>query len=577
MRSCKVFNAILQLRLIELLNYITIKLLMNIFCKPLYWVLIPIIFIGCSTSKEVTTKSPLEQQISELPTALETPSLRWHHFTADSAYTKGISSDKAYKKILSDKSPKKTVVVAIIDSGVDIEHEDLSANIWVNEDEVAGDRIDNDGNGYVDDIHGWNFIGGPEGSHVNEDTYEATRLYAKLSKVFSDGDSLNLSGEKAEQFELFKEIRTKVKNERTKAIQNASQMEQIRIALNNAKSYLSISSIDSVKSEDIEPKSTDSPITQQAKQIISFFVENGLNEQNLEDEYQYYITRRDYHYNPDFDSRLIVGDDYNDLTDRYYGNNDVVGPRNEHGTHVAGIVGAVRNNSLGMDGVAEDVKLMILRTVPDGDERDKDVANSIRYAVENGADIINMSFGKGYSPQKEYVDEAVKFADEQGVLIIHGAGNGSDNVDVTDNFPTKYYEDGGVASNYITVGASSWQSDSSLVATFSNYGQKVDIFAPGVAIYSTYPSDDYESNDGTSMAAPVVSGVAAVIMAYYPELTASEVKTILLESATRFPERVVYKPGSTEGILFSELSSTGGIVNLYNALKLAEARTEGTN
>lgn len=549
---------------------------MKIIGKSLCWALIPIIFIGCSTSKEVATKSPLEEQVSELPTVLKTPSLRWHHFTADSAYNAGISSDKAYKEILSGKESQKTVVVAIIDSGIDIEHEDLSANIWVNEDEIPGDGIDNDGNGYIDDIHGWNFIGGPDGDHVNEDTYEATRLYAKFSKVFSDGDTLNLNREQTEQFELFKEVRTKVKNERTKAIQNANQMVQIKQALNNAKSYLSISSIDSVKSEDIKSKSTDSPIVQQAKQIISFFVENGLNEEDLENEHEYYITRRDYHYNPDFNPRSIVGDDYKDLSNRYYGNNDVAGPRSEHGTHVGGIVGAIRNNSFGMDGVAENVKLMVLRTVPDGDERDKDVANAIRYAAENGADIINMSFGKGYSPQKEYVDEAIRFADKKGVLIVHGAGNGSDNLDVTDSFPTRYYEDGGSASNYITVGASSWESDSMLVATFSNYGKKVDIFAPGVSIHSTYPSDDYEANDGTSMAAPVVSGVAAVIMTYYPELTATEVKSILMESATRFPDRVVYKPGSNEGILFSELSSTGGIVNLYNALRLIESRTQGT-
>ena len=549
---------------------------MKIIGKSLCWALIPIIFIGCSTSKEVATKSPLEEQVSELPTVLKTPSLRWHHFTADSAYNAGISSDKAYKEILSDKEPQKTVVVAIIDSGIDIEHEDLSANIWVNEDEIPGDGIDNDGNGYIDDIHGWNFIGGPDGDHVNEDTYEATRLYAKFSKVFSDGDTLNLNREQAEQFELFKEVRTKVKNERTKAIQNANQMVQIKQALNNAKSYLSISVIDSVKSEDIKSKSTDSPIVQQAKQIISFFVENGLNEEDLKNEHEYYITRRDYHYNPDFNPRSIVGDDYKDLSNRYYGNNDVAGPRSEHGTHVGGIVGAIRNNSFGMDGVAENVKLMVLRTVPDGDERDKDVANAIRYAAENGADIINMSFGKSYSPQKKYVDEAIRFADKKGVLIVHGAGNGSDNLDVTDSFPTRYYEDGDSASNYITVGASSWQSDSMLVATFSNYGKKVDIFAPGVSIYSTYPSDDYEANDGTSMAAPVVSGVAAVIMTYYPELTATEVKSILMESATRFPDRVVYKPGSNEGILFSELSSTGGIVNLYDALRLIESRTQGT-
>jgi subtilisin family serine protease len=315
---------------------------------------------------------------------------------------------------------------------------------------------------------------------------------------------------------------------------------------------------------------------QQAKQIITYLLNNGATEtelEELEDYYEHISGLAEYGLNPDFNPRAIVGDNYEDLENRIYGNNDVIGPSSDHGTHVAGIVGAIRNNDLGAQGIADHIELMILRTVPDGDERDKDVANSIRYAAENGARVINMSFGKGYSPQKEYVDAAMKFADSLGVLMVSGSGNGSDNIDSTNSYPTRFYKDGGKATNYLSVGASSWQSDSTLVASFSNYGKSnVDIFAPGVDVYSTYPENEYQMNSGTSMASPVVAGVAALIMSYYPELSTTEVKDIILETVTKV-DQMVYKPGTMEAIHFSELSSTGGIINAYEALKLAGERS----
>lgn len=302
----------------------------------------------------------------------------------------------------------------------------------------------------------------------------------------------------------------------------------------------------------------------------------GVTEDDINDAYKQFDKMYNYAYNPDFDPRYIVGDDYEDLSNRFYGNNDVEGPRSDHGSHVAGIVGAIRDNELGMNGISGNVSLMIVRTVPDGDERDKDVANAIRYAVENGADIINMSFGKAYSPQKFYVDEAMKFADENNVLLISGSGNSAENIDSTISYPNKFYDDGGVMKNYLAVGASSWLSDSLLAAEFSNYGTRVDLFAPGVDIYSTTPDNTYEAFSGTSMASPAVAGAAALLMSYYPELTAYEIKMILLESVTK-PSNVVYKPGSDIAVPFSELSATGGILNIYEAFRLAEIKTSGSN
>jgi subtilisin family serine protease len=540
-----------------------------------------ILFAGCSSTNKTTTNtnttptSETEPSTEVLEIVAEAPE-NWHHLSKDETTFIGIETEKAYEELLAGKEPARKVVVAIIDSGTDIEHEDLSANIWVNEDEIAGNNIDDDGNGYIDDVHGWNFIGGKDGQNVDKDTYELTRVYVNLKERFDGTDKDNLSEEDKEDFEYYQTIKAEFEKERADAKTSFENLQNIMDAISGAKSIFKVSSIDSVSNNELKPSYNDGPYMKQAKQIITYFRDLEVTEEDIVDAYEQFDKMYNYAYNPDFDPRYIVGDDYEDLENRFYGNNDVEGPRSDHGTHVAGIVAAVRDNSLGMNGVASNTSLMILRAVPDGDERDKDIANAIRYAVENGAHVINMSFGKSYSPQKFYVDEALKFADEQGVLVVNAAGNSSENIDSTNNFPNKYYDDGGVNQNFITVGASSWEQDSMVVASFSNYGSRVDLFAPGVDIYSTTPDNTYEANDGTSMASPVVAGVAALIMAYYPSLTATDVKSILLESAIPV-DNVVYKPGTDEGVAFSSLSSTGAIVNVYKALKLAEAKSTGNN
>jgi subtilisin family serine protease len=267
-----------------------------------------------------------------------------------------------------------------------------------------------------------------------------------------------------------------------------------------------------------------------------------------------------------------VGDNYADLTERRYGNRDVTGPDAKHGTHVAGIIGAVRGNNLGIDGVANSVRIMAVRAVPDGDERDKDIANAIRYAVDQGANIINMSFGKAWSPSKPAVDDAAKYADSKGVLIVHAAGNDSEDLSKSPSYPVAKTADGARVARWIEVGASSWKGADTIAAAFSNYGrEQVDVFAPGEDILSTVPGGGTSRQSGTSMAAPVVSGLAALIMAYYPELNAQEVKDVILQSATKLGDRTTLRPGEDRAkVAFSTLSSTGGIVNAFNALRAAE-------
>jgi len=279
-----------------------------------------------------------------------------------------------------------------------------------------------------------------------------------------------------------------------------------------------------------------------------------------------------YGYNVDYDSRKIVGDNYANVYEKNYGNNDVIGPDATHGTHVAGIIAANRTNNLGIKGIADHVKIMAVRMLPNsGDERDKDVANAIIYAVNNGAKIINMSFGKRFSPEKIAVDKAVKYAEEKGVLLVHAAGNDGDNSDVEINFPNRLYLNGKEAKNWVEVGASSWGVGEGIVADFSNYGRKsISFFAPGVQIYSTVPANTYKNESGTSMASPATTGVAAMLMSYFPELTVTQVKDILMGSVRKFDPLKVKEPGGKREVEFSELSASGGLINAFEAVKMAQ-------
>ena len=315
----------------------------------------------------------------------------------------------------------------------------------------------------------------------------------------------------------------------------------------------------------------------QAKGIMEYGVKNNVTLADLEDGYEYYDTGLNYGYNLDYNPRDIIGDDYSNIDEKYYGSSDVIGVHNFHGTHVAGIIAANRTNNTGVKGVADNVRIMALRAVPNGDERDKDIANAIIYAVDNGARVINMSFGKSYSPGKDAVDRAVKYAASKNVLLVHASGNSSKNLDKGGNFPTKKLIAGASADNWLEVGASSWKGGENLAASFSNYGKTaVDVFAPGTAIYSTAPDQKYKEAQGTSMAAPVTAGVAAMIMSYYPKLTAVQVKDIIMQSTVKYKKQKVSKPGSKEEkIKFSDLSKTGGVVNAYEAIKLAEKFSKG--
>lgn len=503
----------------------------------------------------------------------------WYNLDHEADGIRGISTEKAYELLKGREST--TVVVGVLDGGIDYEHEDLKDVMWINPKEVSGNGVDDDNNGYIDDVHGWNFIGNANGDNVHYDNLEVTRLIRLYEpKYISVLPSTPLREDERREFVAYQRMISDYTSKLDQA--NFGNLNYSRLKEEiDAVAHSIGKTIEDLTKADIEAFK---PKTDRQKLAIRM-TKRELNDdksfqdfyKELEDAVNYYRAQVDYHLNKSYDTRHIVGDNYEDADERYYGNADIKGPDADHGTHVAGIIAAKRQNGIGINGIADNVQIMGVRMVPDGDERDKDVANGIRYAVDNGAKVINMSFGKGYVYNKKTVDEAIKYAEKKDVLLVHAAGNDAKNIDMTKNYPTKYYTDSldavtGEASNWITVGATSSGLDGDLLAEFSNFGYRsVDVFAPGVKINSTMPKSTYKEQNGTSMAAPVVSGLAALLRSYYPELSAKEVKEIILKSATKVDEKVKIRvDGSTKKVYLDEISVSGGIVNARAAVEAAE-------
>ena len=510
----------------------------------------------------------------------------WHMLDKQTSGYYGISVDKAYDFVKAKKLKSKTVIVAIIDSGVDTTHEDLKTILWKNPKEIPANGIDDDNNGYIDDVYGWNFLGGRDGRSVEQDSYEAARVYHKLKSKW-EGKEINitsLSKEDAEEYALWKRSEKEIVGSDNKT--GALELLFLKRAYNSALKSDSIlrkaMNKEKYTGKELGEFTPIEPEVKKAKNTLySLMSGNDAMEttnQEFMEGFGDYVAgeekKADAGNTPPKDYRgEIVKDNYDDFNDKFYGNPDVMASNKGalHGTHVSGIIGAARKNGVGMDGIADNVKIMMLRAVPDGDEHDKDIALAIRYAADNGAQVINMSFGKSFSPEKKWVDDAVKYAESKGVLLVHAAGNDAKNLDSSYNFPTPVFQaDGKRATNWITVGASGDPKSGGLTASFSNYGKKeVDVFAPGVKIYSTVPGGNtYQNLQGTSMASPVVAGLAAFLLEYYPALTPAQVKMVIEKSSQKTTEKV-RNPETGDMVNFTDLSRSGGIINAYEAVKLA--------
>ena len=514
----------------------------------------------------------------------------WHLLDKEKDGYYGISVSKAYEFAKLKKLKSKTILVAVIDSGVDTLHEDLKGILWTNPKEIPGNGIDDDHNGYVDDIHGWNFIGGKDGTNVKDDSQEEARVYYAFKEKFEAPglDTATLSADDKESYRMWVKARHTIMGDGVESGVDLVILHKALTACIKSDSILQQAmgkpeytgnDLDTFQTRTTESKSAKAVflylfkankiMDMTNKAFLSDFSEQVDQEERKASAKE--TAPKDYRHD-------IVKDNEKDLTDRYYGNGDVMAGDPMHGTHVTGIIAGEKLEGKGQIGIADNVRVMMIRAVPNGDEHDKDIALAIRYAVDNGARVINMSFGKNLSPNKEWVDSAVKYAESKGVLLIHAAGNDNADVDTTDNFPNPDFRHSDyIASNWITVGASSdplaEPGFPSYAASFSNYGkQEVDVFAPGTRIYSTLPGGkNYGNLQGTSMAAPVVTGVAALILEYYPNLTAQQVKYCIEKSAVHIPGKVE-RPGSQDNpvmVNMTELSKSGGVINAYEALKLA--------
>ena len=501
----------------------------------------------------------------------------WHQLDKTESGFSGISLNKAYDFVKSKNLTSKKVIVAVIDSGIDTLHEDLTTVLWINPKEIPGNGKDDDKNGYIDDVHGWNFLGGKDGKNVKEDSYEGARVYHKLKLVWEgkEVDSTQLSAKDKASYIIYLKAKEKV-------LDGANPQETAYLKTMFPKFKTGDSVLrkeigkEEYNGEDLKNIQTADPNGKMARGLILNISKANnsyeITNQQLLEEIEGQLRKADAAGAAPIEYRKeIVKDDETNLNDRNYGNNDIMAATPFHGTHCSGIIGAVRANNKGVDGIADNVSIMMLRAVPDGDEHDKDIANAIRYAVDNGAKIISMSFGKDFSPEKNWVDDAFKYAEKKGVLLVHAAGNDAKNIDSADNFPSAVYIDGsGRCNNIITVGASGDKMNGGLTASFSNYGKKeVDVFAPGVSIYSTIPGGNtYGNASGTSMACPVVAGIAALILEYFPNLTSAQLKYVIETSAIVATEKVNL-PGTSDQIELTELCRTGAFVNAYEAVKLA--------
>ena len=544
---------------------------------------------NCSTKKFNTKEHKADLEVNKIQ---QSSVKLWHQKDKQQDTIPGISLDKFYSQ--NKKAAKsKAIVVAVIDTQIDLKHEDLLGQIWNNTKEVANNGIDDDNNGYIDDSNGWNFIGTKRGSTVWSN-FEYVRIVREYEKQFKNSKESEVLSNDLNSYKEYIRANKKLDQEK-RYYQNwlkslKHDIVKLPIAKDSLKKYFpkenyTYQQLDSMyKKHKINDKSymqrrddNDKDFGALIEIVMGSYELEQYNLNDIkrnEEEIDSIVNRN---LNMSYNERHFF--DLNEhLFEKGYGNNNVSSNLsgitiNNHSTRVSGIIAANRFNGIGVKGITSNVKIMPLSISPSGDEHDKDIALAIRYSVDNGAKIINMSFGKEFSLHKKWVIDAYKYAEKHDVLLVHGSGNNSFNVDENPYYPNDvdYENPNEVVANFINVGATTSKADSTLVASFSNYGKKnVDLFAPGAKIYTTASNNTYGFESGTSFSAPMVSGTAALIWSYYPKLTAKQVKEIILESGTAYDMEVLVPGGQGKKAKFSELSKSGKVLNVYNAMQLAE-------
>ena len=533
---------------------------------------------GCGSSVAPISKAPLkniDSQHSKVSVVEDNQLKTWSYADLANDTIPGMSVNRAYTEIIPNLKGTN-VIVAVIDSGVDIEHEDLKNVIWVNKGEVPNNGIDDDKNGFIDDIHGWNFLGDIVGENL-----EFTRIVRRYDEAFNGKSVGDISEEDKENFALYQKAKAEHSKSYEEAKANSDRYNQMFSQTSSAHKSISTKlGKEDYTAEELTAISNPTDSEKEQIGVLTQMLSYGSTIPEfivrLQGGVDYFEGQLENHFNTTTDFRGVLNDDPYDITDTNYGNNDVDGPDPKkedamHGTHVAGIIAAQRGNGIGMDGVAQNVEIMVVRTVPNGDEYDKDVALAIRYAVDNGAKVINASFGKSFTQNPEWVWDAIKYAAKHDVLFVHAAGNDGKNIDIAENYPNDHMGTSKeISDNYISIGALNYKYGKEMVATFSNYGvANVDLFSPGVKIWSTTPLNTYEYLQGTSMAAPNVAGMAAMVRSYFPKLSASQVKQVLMDSGLHTSTPVIVGGEESDVQPFDAISRSGKTANLYNALIMA--------
>lgn len=538
-----------------------------------------ILIYSCKTNIKKTPKllvTPLQLKKEKLS---EKELENWYHKDYLQDTIPGISLDKAYKKLLKNKKGTE-VIVAVIDTKLDIYHDDLKQQIWTNTNEVAENGIDDDKNGYIDDINGWDFTGNKNGEFLKYSNFSSMRVIRKYDSIFKGKSKDQIDVSQQKEFLVYQKAKKDYKINLELGLNYKKYADNLISTYLSARSALKeffpeekyhIVQLDSL----YKTHQKDTLVTNHISYMQRFFTNNNsLEKIEKRKEWLYNIT--DICLNYTYNERAITGDNPEDITDIYYGYNQVWGDVPfQHSTSVAGVIAANRNNNSGIKGMSDSIKIMPIVMVSSGDEHDKDVAIAIRYAVDNGAHIINMSWGKYFSIHEDWVIDAIKYAAEKNVLLVTGAGNDSKQIDEETFYPNDYdyINNKEITDNFINVAANTSSLNKDLIASFSNYGKlNVDIFAPGNNIYTTAYPNDYKFSSGTSLASPLVAGVAALLKSYYPKLTASQLKKIILQSGTSYNIDVELQEenGTKTFVPFSSLSKSGKIVNAYNALLMAE-------
>tara|TARA_B110000902_G_scaffold94938_1_gene112398 strand:- start:271 stop:1947 length:1677 start_codon:yes stop_codon:yes gene_type:complete len=522
-------------------------------------------------------KNPLKSKVISKTKHLSNQELQnWHHKDYENDTIPGISLDKLYESGLLYEHKGNEIIVAVIDTKLDIDHIDLKEQIWKNKNEIADNGIDDDKNGFIDDKNGWNFLGNSNGKYLKYQSSEVVRIIKKYQQIFKIKDSTDIAKDELPKYKLYLKAKKEYNNSINEIKSSILYFEEW---IN--KYPLALKSIQKItKKEDFSIEDLDNILNYSKDSIVNVYAEflkSAKQKDRTTELYKHYIkwysNMLETTLNLNYNERDIIGDDPNDITDSIYGNNIVSGkvPFN-HSIVVSGVIGANRTNGLGAMGFSENIKIMPIVMVASGDEHDKDIALAIRYAVDNGAKVINMSWGKKFSLNQNWVLEAIKYAESKNVLLVHGAGNDGVNTDNNTYFPNDYLNDLELVDNFIVVGANSYKLSANLIASFSNYGKKtVDVFAPGVKIYTTKENNNFTFSRGTSLAAPMVSGLAGLLWSYFPNLSTKELKKIIMESGTSFevPVTIIDEKNTKKEVPFTQLSKSGKIINAYNAFLMA--------